>query len=226
VQVTDATRPLLNHSITFTVEVNDYAELTLGAATLLVGDTNSVPVDLVSTEELTGLRFVLQVPENLISNLWVEAVSTNLSAASMQPSGANASALDLAMQPGISLLSTQRLACLHFTAVPGQSSAFVPWHLDTLDVTTAAGGVSPTLLKNDGRAVVVGARSLLEARLRNGSIREVTLYGRTGVVYTVELSANLTNATWTRAAIINNMTNLSRTIGVGTGPSRYFQAKP
>ena len=228
VQVTDATRPILSHAVSFTVEVNDYIELTLGEVPLLAGGTNSVPIDLVSTEEIAGLQFVLQFPDNLLSNLWVEAISTNLASASVQPSGANAATFDFATQPGISLFQTQRLARLHFTAGPGQVSAFVPLHLEAVSVTTSAPDVAPTVVRNDGRAIVVGARSLLEGRVRNGSVRELTLYGRTGVVYTVELATSVTNATWTRAAIINNMTNLSRTINVGSGvnPSRYFRAKP
>ena len=228
VQVTDATRPILSHAVSFTVEVNDYIELTLGEVPLLAGGTNSVPIDLVSTEEIAGLQFVLQFPGNLLSNLWVEAISTNLASASVQASGSNAATFDFATQPGISLFQTQRLARLHFTAAPGQVSAFIPLHLDAVSVTTSAPDVAPTVVRNDGRAIVVGARSLLEGRVRNGSVRELTLYGRTGVVYTVELATSVTNATWTRAAIINNMTNLSRTINVGSGvnPSRYFRAKP
>ena len=192
-----------------------------------MGNTNSVPVDIVSTEELGGLQFVLQFPDNLLSNLWLEPLSPDRVTASLQSAGANAAALNISAMPGQSIFGTQHLARLHFTSVPGQSSSFAPLHVDSFAIATAAANSSPTELINDGRAVVVGAHSLLEARLRDGVFRELVLYGKTGVVYTVEFTTNITNTTWTRLGTVTT-TNLSKTVSVGNGqlPTRYYRAKP
>ena len=227
VEVADAAHPSVRSTTSFNVLVNDYAELTIGSAPVLVGETNSVPIEIYSTAAFSNLHFVVQYPDNLLTNLWIESVVPELSTATLQASSATSASLQFTATAGQSLVGTQQLARLHFTAVPGQSSAIAPLNGETLNLTTVAPDASPTPLVNNGRAVVVGARSLLEARIRNGTVRELTVYGRTGVVYTVEVTTNLVNGPWTRVGSVTT-TNLSRTLGVGNVqlPSRYYRARP
>ena len=229
VRVADVARPFLNHSVTFTVQVNDYAEITLGGVALLVGDTNSVPVDLVATRALSGTQFQVRYPDNLLSDLWLEPLMPAIAGVSLTAAGAGNAVLNIAAEPGESLLGTQRVARLHFRSVPGQQSAFAPIQLLSVNVTPADGGITPTILINDGRAVVLNNRSILEARLRGTNTRELTLYGRTGVTYTVEFATNLTGAPWTRLGSATTTSNLSRVLGIPGGNglgTRYYRSRP
>lgn len=227
VNVTDATKTFLTATATFTVRVNDYVELTLGNIALLVGTTNNVPVDMVATRAVGNVQFRVQFPEALLNNLWLEPVLPESASATIQAAGANSVAIQLAAQPGQSVIGTQRVARLHFTSIPGQISSFAPLQAEDLTVAPVDGGPSPTILKNNGRAVVIGSQSLLEARIRNGVAREITLYGRTGVTYTVETSTNMLPGTWTRLGSTTT-TNLTRILGipVGTQPTRYYRSRP
>ena len=197
VRIADATRPLLSNSTTFTVSVNDYLELTAGSVNLQTGETNSVPLDLFSSAALLDLQCVLRFPQDRLADAWLEPLLPDILSANMQAAGANTAALTFTVMPGQTLQGTQRLARLHFTATAGQASAFVPLDLDSMNAAVRAAGVEPTLLLNDGRAVVVGARPLLEARTKPGNQREITLYGRRGTTYVIEYTTTLTNGvTW------------------------------
>ncbi len=227
VQVADATRPMLNSSATFVVTVKDYAELTLGSAILSAGDSNSVPITLFSSAPLTNAEFQVTLDTARLDAFTIEPLLPAVADVSITGSGDRHLSLNIAALPGQTLQGTQQLARLHFLSAPGQSSAFVPLDVHGFDCDPMTLGLDPTLLINDGRAVVVGPRSLLEARLKNGTARELTLYGRTGVVYTVEFTTNLNGTTWTRVGSTTT-TNLSRVLGVGnnTLPSRYYRARP
>ena len=228
-RVTDETRPLVSGSMTFTVSVNDYLELTAGAVILQTGETNSVPIDVFSSAALLDLQCVLRFPQDRLAGAWLEPLLPEIASATMQAAGANAAALTFTIMPGQTLQGTQRLARLHFTAAAGQTSSFVPLDLDSMSAAVRAAGVEPTLLLNDGRVVVVGARPLLEARLKPGNLREVTLYGRRGTTYVIEYATNLANGvTWrTRSTVQGaSMTNLTQSLFLNIpAPPVYYRAR-
>ena len=229
VRITDATHPLLSNSTTFTVSVNDYLELTAGSVNLQTGETNSVPIDIFSSAALLNLQCVLRFPQDRLADAWLEPLQPEIASATMQAAGANAATLTFTVMPGQTLQGTQRVARLYFTATAGQASSFVPLDLDSMNAAVRAAGVEPTLLLNDGRAVVVGARPLLEARTKPGNQREITLYGRRGTTYVLEYTTSLTNGVaWRPRGTIpgSSMTNLTQTLLLGLpAPPVYYRAR-
>jgi hypothetical protein len=47
-------------------------------------------------------------------------------------------------------------------------------------------GISPTLIANDGRVVILGEQSLLEGRFTGAGARQLLLYGKRGTNYTLQ----------------------------------------
>jgi hypothetical protein len=227
-RVTDATRPLISGMTTFTVYVNDYLEVTAGSVILQTGETNSVPLDIFSSAPLQGLQCVLRYPQDRLANLWLEPLVPDITTATFQAAGADTATLTFTAVPGQSLVGTQRVARLHFTA-PAQSSAFVRLDLDNTSASLMAAGVAPTHLVNDGRVVVVGARPLLEARINSGIQREVILYGRRNTAYVVEYATNLVNGgVWRPRATVfaSQMTNLTQSLLLNQPPPPvYYRAR-
>jgi hypothetical protein len=209
--------------------VKDYVELTAGTTVLLAGDTNYVPITVFSSAGLLDLHAVLQLPQNRLSNVWLQPLIPETASATMQAAGANTSMLTFTAMPGQTLLGTQQLARLHFTAVPGQDSAFIPLHLSSMNVGMADEGADPTFLVNDGRVTVVGQRPLLESRVTASNQREVVLYGKRNTTYIIEFSTSLTNgARWaTRGTIFSAaMTNLSQSLILNQpAPPVFYRAR-
>ena len=165
----------------------------------------------------------------MFSNLWIESLAPQIATASLQPSDANTTILNFTAMAGQTISGTQHLARLHFTTVPGQASSFVPLDLGSMNGARAAAGNAPTLLANDGRVVVVGAKPLVEARAKGANQREVTLYGKRSTTYVIEYATNLVNGgTWrTRGTVFAaSMTNMTQTLLLNTpAPPVFFRAR-
>jgi hypothetical protein len=229
IQVADSRSPLLIQTTRFTVYVNDYIELTAGSIPLMAGETNHIALDVFSSLELLDLQCTLHYPSERLTDLWLEPMIPEAASASAQPSDANTLQLHFSVLPGQSLQGTQHLGRLHFKALPGQTSAFVPLRLSSMSSTTAgAAGVAPTLLINDGRAIVIGTKALLEARLNATNQPEVTLYGRRNTTYLIEFSTNGPSGPWrTRGGIQGSaMSNLNQTVLLPTPrPPVFYRAR-
>ena len=227
VRVDDLTRPVLSNSMTFTVIVNDFVELTAGSPVLLAGTNGFAALDCFSSTPLLDLQTVLQVPGARLTNLTLEALAPQLATVSLLMPDSNTAAITMTATPGNTLQGTQRLAMLHFTAAAGQSSAFLPLHIDSIALTRADQGPTPTLLANHGRAVIIGSQPLLDARVNNG-VREIFVYGKIGLTYQLQYTTNFANPTWTLRGQAT-FTNLSRIfLPVNTPPTNrpsFFRAR-
>jgi hypothetical protein len=225
VRFVDPNRPLIHGSNSFTVYVNDYVELTAGMVATLTGETNSVPLDLFSSAELIDLQCVLQFPPERLGNLWLEPLLPGIASATLEAASANTAALSFTALPGQFLQGTQRVARLHFRAVPAQNSGFAPLYLSAMHASMGEEALEPTLLINEGRVAVVGAQPLLAARYRTRTQREVTIYGHRNTAYVIEVSTNLSNGgDWrTRGSIpAASMTNLSQSLILNTPAPPVF----
>jgi hypothetical protein len=185
VRVADETRPEVSNSTTFTVHVNDYLEATAGSLVMYAGESNSVPIDFFSSADLLELQCVLQFPAQHLGNLALEQLAPEVATVSLLMSDSNTATLAFTAATGMTLQGTQQLARLQFTTVSNQPSVFVPLTISSMAYTPAAAGLTPTLLANSGRITIIGAQGLLEARLTNNQ-RQLVLYGKPGVTYTIE----------------------------------------
>lgn len=226
VRVTDNGTPPLNASRAFTVVVRDYFELGLGSAVLEAGQTVNVRIDLTASAPLTNLSFTLALPPGRFSSVTLDNLVPAVASASLSFLVANVATVQFTALPGQTIGGTQLLARLNFTAVPVQSSAFVPLHLDTVTAQRATSGLAPTALLNDGRLVIVNGQPLLEAALDRGGSRSLTLYGQPGTNYVIETTGTPSNpASWT--PLLNRTpASLQETISIGnSSPAIFYRAR-
>jgi hypothetical protein len=102
--------------------------------------------------------------------------------------------------PNQSLIGTQQVAWLHFTAISNQSSAFVPLLLDNAVGLQPDGTEVRNFAPQAGRVVIVGEEPLLEALPSTNGQVQVILYARPGATHllqtTVELPAQGSWSPW------------------------------
>jgi hypothetical protein len=227
VRVRDDGYPSLSSKMSFTVYVNDYLEMTAGSTVLNAGDNGSVPIDIFSSAELLDVQCQLHLAGERLTNLQIDPLAPEIATLSLQMTDPNTAALSFTATPGHSLQGTQHLARLRFTAVPGQTSAFVTLAISSMSSTRSAIGLTPTWLADDGRIAIISGQSLLEARLIDAGQRELTLYGKLGVAYTIESCTNFApEGSWTFLQQVT-LTNLFQTLPAGnpTSTAIFFRAK-
>jgi hypothetical protein len=191
IRATEVGSPLsaLYATRSFTIVVRDYVELSVGSVVTDVGQRTNVLIEFVSTAPLTNLTFAVQLPSAKLTDLAVEDLVPWLVWAALDTSQPDRAVFTFTALPGQSLAGTQQLARLHFTVAAGQRSAFLPLQPGEVVAQRAEPGLEPSVLLNSGRVVAVDGEPLLEA-LRNGGVRIITVYGRPGTNYMLEISTN------------------------------------
>jgi hypothetical protein len=219
-QVADDGVPPLSNRVSFVVYVNDFIETTLGTAAIAVGESTNVAIDIFSSAALSDSQCLLQMPADRITNATVTALVPGTAAVSLQQQTPDNYLLTLTAMPGQTLQGTQHLARLNFAAVTNQSSAFVPLHIGSMAGTRAIAGLTPSILANDGRVVVVGSQPLLETLFPTNGTRQLMFYGKRNSTNRVQYATRLgTNVVWTnRATITITTTNQYRILPVGNTP--------
>jgi hypothetical protein len=191
----------------------DYLIVSIGSAVLQSGQTTNVPVQFNSSANLGEVSFSLNLPTNSLTSLAWEGLAPELDPASATATLQDATTfvLHLATRSGQTITGPREVGQVAFTAASGQHSGFVPLNPQPL----AAGRTDTTLVTNlfaqAGRAVVVGPEPLLEAAVKLGGARELTLYGKPPPsTYGVEYSTNVTSPmVWTPLPGVLQLTNLS-----------------
>jgi hypothetical protein len=128
--------------------------------------------------------------------------------------------------PGHSLMGTQQVAWLCFTAVTNQSSAFLSLQLGESIGTQPDGTLVTNYLSQAGR-VVVGQEPLLEAVIATNGQPQLILYGLVGTTNTIQVNPDLGNATGWQPACQVTLTNLWQTFaceGV-TNRTLFYRAR-
>jgi hypothetical protein len=189
VRVTDGGVPLLNATRTFNVTVKDYVETSIGSAVVDVGQSTNVLLDCAATAPLTNLALTVLLPTDRLTNFALENLVSSFANAALDTTQAGKVSITFGALPGQTIAGTQHLARLHFTTPAGQSSSFNALQLTNIIAQRAQPGLAPTILKNDGRVVIVNGQPLLEAAT-SGAARTLTLYGRPGATYVIESSAS------------------------------------
>lgn len=221
-RVHDEDHPSVSTAVSFTVVIKDYAELTIGQGILQTGETNSAPVELFSTAPIQEAQFQVNFDATRLTNLAVLELDPDRARVSLQMTAPDTARLTIVAGAGVSLQGTQQLARLQFEAIAGAASAFVPLQTSFSAATRTEEGLDPTLLANNGRAVVIGSQPLLEPTFTSPTVRQMMLYGRRGVTYTVESSTNIANPlAWRSRGTLSGatMTNLFRVLPLNASPA-------
>jgi hypothetical protein len=194
--VTDDGVPPLSATNSFSVVVGEFLELSLGSTAVRAGQSGSVPVWMNSSAGVTNLSFLLQAPDERLTNFALQLLPPDVSG-SLQPSAPNGSLIRYDAVGGQPLMGTRSLSSLAFTASSNQTSAFVPLVISDVLALQGNGVPVPRTLANNGRVVVIGNESLLEALISTNGQRSLTLYGKRGTNYVLESTMAFSpTATW------------------------------
>ena len=195
VQVADGGSPPKSAEKTFTVIVEDYAEITVGTNIIMAGQTGSVPIIVHSTVPLTSLSFSLDI---MVSGLDEFALQPQVSLTSGSVTQSSPTRVDVNLQSSnaSSLYTSKTVAFLTFRALAIQPSGFI-W-LMVRDMSASRSGSIPVgrILANHGRVVYINSQPLLETHML-GIQRRMTLYANLGVTCIIQHSSILAQpVTW------------------------------
>jgi hypothetical protein len=215
--VADAANTNLMDAMTFSVVVEECVKPGLGRIVMQVCETNKVPVTLITTERLNNVEMTLELPGGRLENLTLETLLPEICRANIDASGGgdglpgrpnqSPEPAGPAVQPYLlrfttctnqSLMGTQQLAWLHFSAICTQQSAFVNLEIPDTVGTQPDGTLARNFAPQSGRVVVVGNEPLLEALISTNGQPALMLYAQFGTTNILETTTSLvTPVSWT-----------------------------
>lgn len=216
-------------ALTSLTSVNtEFLALDVGAAVLPAGQTNRVPITIEASTNLTAIDLTLQIPPGRLTNLVLQTFASPLDPVASTVTQQNATTwlLHFTTQSGQTISGSNLLAELAFTAVPDQTSAFVPLQVSTVTGTkTDALPISRTFAQS-GRVVIIASQPLLEAGFAVDGSRQLTLYGKAWTSYAIEYSTNLANpAGWTQEQHFAQTNMVTVLAGLGAAsPNAFYRA--
>ena len=188
--------------------LGNFAVVSIGSTVQLAGASGSLPVGLYASG-ITNLTFVLNLTTNRFSSLSLQALSPQLSLATLQSIGSNSLLASFRAVTGQTLAGNQEIAQLNFTTVSNQSSAFIPFAPQSLVGVNVDGSFANNLAVQSGRLVVIANEPLLEAALVPGIGRSLVLYGKPWSSYEIQSTTNLAQpaawSDWRRVPMTNLM---------------------
>jgi hypothetical protein len=223
--VTDNGVPPLSATNSFSVVVGDFAELSLGSAVVRAGRSGSVPITMNSSAGITNLLFLLDTPEDRLTNFTLSQFLPDV-AGSLQPNAPNRSFIILNAIGSTPLSGSRELSTLAFTATTNEPSGIIPLSVLNLSAMQGNGVLVPRTIANNGRVVIVGEVSLLEALVQTNSHRTLILYGKPGTSYTVEYNTNLLDAVSWNIHWQGTLTNLFQSFDLdATDYTIFYRAR-
>lgn len=198
VRVTDSSVPPLSSIQTFTITVSNYVQMSFGSSIIPMGQTSSVPLILNSSTGVTNVSFVLDVPGNRMTNLTVTSLVPSIATVSQQTNGAAHSVVTIKAVAGQVLQGSQTVAQLNYKAVTNASlpSCFAPLHATGITAVQSNGIPVLTSVSGLGKAVLIGAQSLMQSCLGTNAQHNLIVYGSAGTNYQIQSRTGLTG-TWT-----------------------------
>ncbi len=223
VTATDNGVPPASSSMSFVVSVGDCLQIGVGSTVVQIGTTGSVPVTVYSSAGVTNLSFTLAYPTDRFANWTIVASNNVVGTATAQALSSSQAVFNVSANTGGSLQGSALLGSISFNALPAPS-AFVPLTIATAAGTKSDQSAVSSIVSKAGRVVVIGAQSLLEAKLGTGSQRQVVLYGNPGASYQLAFSTNLASTNWLPIWRVP-MTNLYQNLDVGdVAPQVFYRA--
>jgi hypothetical protein len=211
--------------------VKECLEPTLGTLILPVGQTGRLPVNLVTSEQLTNLTMKLDLPVGRLINPTADAHEdmTNVIVAAWVEPGTNAPYLiGLAASSNAWMTGTQQVAWLYLTASPtNEHSMFLTVTISDFLGTRLDGALVRNEDTQIGRVVVLTDEPLLEALRGTNGLPALMLYGTEGTNYVLRSTTDLGDTppwqtNW-QGAVTNNLFRHFDPIGT-TNRSLFFRA--
>ena len=203
--------------------IGQFFGMSVGSTAALTGSSGSLPLGLVYGVGVTNLVINLTLPAGDFSALSVQAVSPQVSSASLQTLGANLVSISLGTAAGQTLQGAQTLAQLNFTLASNLPSAFLPVPVKSIQVTNSDGSATTNVQAQAGQVVIVGQQPLLQTMLGAGGQRSLALYGLPFSSYQLQYATNLANPIQWYNLMRAPMTNLLQVFtGLATHPAAIF----
>jgi hypothetical protein len=195
VAATDNGLPPLSATQMVTVIVLDYVQVSIGSTNVQGGQSASVPVTVGSSGGLSSLSFTVQVPENSLSNLNVQAIAPQVSSATLQDRTTNV-LITVTTAPSQPLIATQAVLELNFTANANPPSAFVTLLATNINGLKPAGAPYVNSIAQPGLVAVVEDQPLLLGNVSSNQTRSLVLFGKPGTNYQLQFTTNLITPDW------------------------------
>ena len=213
---TDNGNPPLAATQNVTVIVRDNLpdfRLSLGTTNLLVGQTNSIPVQLTTGLDLTNLAFTLSLPVPRLTGLLLQPLAVELESAVLQPDGANQSQIHFLAHAGQTLRGDRSIARLVFGTDTNEHSAIVPLLAAGLTSVLANGEAITNGAAFGGRVFLIGREPILDAYPGSNLAPQLVLYGQPGKTCAVETNLVPGNAnSWGRCVVVT-LTGTTTNVG-------------
>jgi hypothetical protein len=225
VWATDSSKPPLSNSMTFAVIVGDCVEVSVGSSVVLAGQGTCVPVSLLTTVPLTNLNFTLAYPSGFFADWIVTPSNSSIASAAAKTVDPFHTQLNFGVQSGQVLQGASVIGLICLETMPG-ASAFVPLAVTNINAIASGNSPATNLLSQNGRVVVIGPQSLLEASLDASLNPLLTLYGHPGVTYDVLSTTNLLDRGSWRTLGNLTLSDLFQVISLGgaTNQMQFYRA--
>ena len=221
VRATDAENPDLTTNLLFAVNVTDYLAVMPCANAVEAGTRAVLPLHIVSSEPVSSLTFTVSWSSEAFANPSLTLTSNSIFSSSLQRQGTNLQ-ITLSAGAGLSLVGSNHIGTLDFSANSNQLSSFVPIRTTVLSATTPDGKPLVGLFPGLGEIVVVTDHPLLRALTRADSARMLNLYGRVGTTYRVLYATNsLSSPAW-QPLTTYAQTNVVQSLAVGNSDPTIF----
>lgn len=171
---------------TFAITVTDCLEARLGRAVVAAGEVGCVPLFLESSDGLTNLTVVIDVPEGRFTEFSVHATAPEVGSAHVEVLSPTEVRVSLAAQPGQVLRGPKQCADVCFRLAIEQSSAFVALEIEDILGMRADGVPVGSTEGSAGRVAAVGQEPLLEMRQDISGKPVLILYCQPGVRCQIE----------------------------------------
>ena len=207
----------------FRLEQQYLAQLSLGSAVVLAGQSGCVPLTLQSTVSLTNLSFNVTVSAGNLTGLAFTPVAPAIGSSHLTMINASNAVVTVATAPGMTLNGTLQLGNLCFTALSNQVTAVAPMLLSAPSATKADGTALSDIVAVSGRITVVARQPYLEATRGPGNLVQLTLYGIPGTTCVLQTTASILGP-WTPVQSLT-ITNVPETLlwpNQGE-PARFFR---
>ena len=197
--------------------------VSVGEGAMLVGSTGAVPISVNSQSAVTGLSFVLNFPNHLFTAISVQSAEGAVTGASLSVLSPGSVRINLSTGAGANFQGSAQVAWLNLTTATNQPSSFVPISPQSPAGTNADASLVGDFSLTPGRAVIIGAQSLLDLQPASGALNLV-LYGIPGDSYQIQSTTNLPGH-WATSLLVpmTNLTEVVAAINPG-GPSTLFRA--
>jgi subtilisin-like proprotein convertase family protein len=214
---------------TFTILVEDYAELLFGQAVGRAGQVARLPITLITSTQVSDVQALLNVQDDRLTNLALVDGAPVLSSMTVSKPGDNLWRLEFSTGANQSLQATQEIAWMEFHVVSNRS-AFIT--VEPIALASFQTNGNPVwTIANPGRVVAVEQEPLLEAFPSVIEHPRLVLYGIPTSHYVIQAAPDLSHsAGWTplwEGTMPENQLEMSveGLTNTGTGPAIFYRAE-